>query len=66
MEERLAFTQAREAKDAREAAAKERRKKLVRDANTSGPRIAQQLINAQALRHDKRIAEAVRRREEFG
>jgi hypothetical protein len=48
------------------AAAKERRMKEVRDANTSGPRIAQALVNAQAARHDKKIAEVTKRREVFG
>jgi len=64
--EREKVDSARRAQVAKENERKERKKREIRDANTSGPRIAQQLVNAQAARKQREVELARRRRDEFG
>jgi len=63
---RKELNDARLAKLEREGVVKELRKKVVREANTSGPRIAQQITDAQDARKKAALEKIRRRREELG
>lgn len=64
--ERSKIDQGRAAQLVKEKAMREQKKRGIRDGNTSGPRIAQQLVDAQAARKQRQVELERRRRDEFG